>query len=210
MPSNWKSIDKNFPTFTGRESAEQKIMALHNYLYQLREGLQYIFQNLTEDNFNATALKSLSQSQKNAVEEYLMQVNGLLNQISTSVDTLRGEVSDANRLSGRIGTLEEAVTAEGGLQDRVEVLEESANNEEDLQNQVALLNETVSAEGGLQDRIGTLEEVVAGVMLNMDKIKRAITVQEDESVIFGALGKRIDLVGDIYINGVLYSQGETQ
>ena len=210
MPSNWKSIDKNFPTFTGRESAEQKIMALHNYLYQLREGLQYIFQNLTEDNFNATALKSLSQSQKNAVEEYLMQVNGLLNQISTSVDTLRGEVSDANRLSGRIGTLEEAVTAEGGLQDRVEVLEESANNEEDLQNQVALLNETVSADGGLQDRIGTLEEVVAGVMLNMDKIKRAITVQEDESVIFGALGKRIDLVGDIYINGVLYSQGETQ
>ena len=113
-------------------------------------------------------------------------------------------------LQDRIGTLEEAVTAEGGLQDRVEVLEESANNEEDLQNQVALLNETVSADGGLQDRIGTLEEVVAGVMLNMDKIKRAITVQEDESVIFGALGKRIDLVGDIYINGVLYSQGETQ
>ena len=83
MPSNWLSIDSNFPSFTGEESPEQQIRALHNYLFQLREGLQYSLQNLTADNFNATALQNLSDAQKNEVTT----------QLQTSAQTLTDKLA---------------------------------------------------------------------------------------------------------------------
>lgn len=220
MPYNWDSIDNNFPTFTGRESPSQQIKALHDYLYQLREGLRYSLQNLTSDNFNAAAWENLTQAQKDEVTEQLLQMQNLLSQMSTTVESLRGDINDANRISGRVDDLEQVVTGKGGLQEQVTALEETVTGEEGLNtrvakldNRVGILAEAVAGEEGLNTNMAILVEAVLGeegLLVEMEKLRGAVAVQEDESVTFGSQGKRIDLIGDIYINGVLYAQGEIQ
>ena len=52
MPSQFASLDTGFPTFTGRESTEQKVDALHNFTWMLLEYLRYILRNLGPENLN--------------------------------------------------------------------------------------------------------------------------------------------------------------
>jgi len=59
MPTQFSSLDTGFPTFTGRESTEQKVEALHGFTYMLLEYLRYILRNLGPENFNETDLKQM-------------------------------------------------------------------------------------------------------------------------------------------------------
>ncbi|NLB82001.1 MAG: hypothetical protein GX800_10435, partial [Clostridiaceae bacterium] len=56
MPSGISNIDLRFPNFTGQETNDQKLRMILDYLYMLREYLQYLLHNLSPDNFNQTAL----------------------------------------------------------------------------------------------------------------------------------------------------------
>ena len=264
MPSNWLSIDSNFPSFTGEESPEQQIRALHNYLFQLREGLQYSLQNLTADNFNTAALQNLTDAQKNEVTTQLEKVYTQLNQMAAEIDRLSGRVSGTENLSGRMTTAEGEITALKGrvkltegniedladrattaetdiddLQDRMKTaetdigslkgratitegnIENLAGRVKQLEDDQALddLQEAVTGEGGLQERVADLEGAVTGegglqeqmdaTEQELEKISGAVQVADDGSVTVGAEGKPLRLVGQIYINGVLYEQGGT-
>lgn len=247
MPSNWLSIDSNFPSFTGEESPEQQIRALHNYLFQLREGLQYSLQNLTADNFNTAALQNLTDAQKNEVTAQLEKVYTQLNQMAAEIDRLSGRVSGTENLSGRMTTAEGEITAlkgrvkltEGNIEDladrtttaetgiddlkgRMKTAESdigslkgratiTEGNVEDLAGRVKQLEddqtlddlqEAVTGEGGLQEQMDTTEQ-------ELKKISGAVQVADDGSVTVGSEGKPLRLVGQIYINGVLYEQGGT-
>ena len=220
MPSNWLSIDSNFPSFTGEESPEQQIRALHNYLFQLREGLQYSLQNLTADNFNTAALQNLTDAQKNEVTAQLEKVYTQLNQMAAEIDRLSGRVSGTENLSGRMTTAEGEITA---LKGRTKLTEE---NIEDLADRTTAaeggiddLQEAVTGEGGLQERVADLEGAVTGegglqeqmdaTEQELEKISGAVQVADDGSITVGSEGKPLRLVGQIYINGVLYEQGGT-
>lgn len=148
MPSNWLSIDSNFPSFTGEETPEQQIRALHNYLFQLREGLQYSLQNLTADNFNATALQNLTAEQKNEVTTELQKVYTMLNQMAAQIDSLSGRVTGTENLSGRMTTAEGEITA---LKGRVKLTEE---NIEDLADRTTAAETDID---DLQDRMKATE-----------------------------------------------------
>ena len=219
MPSNWLSIDSNFPSFTGEESPEQQIRALHNYLFQLREGLQYSLQNLTADNFNTAALQNMTDAQKNEVTLQLEKVYTMLNQMATQIDNLSGRVSSTENLSGRVTTAEGEITslkgrmktAESGissLKGRSTITEE---NVEDLAGRVKQLEddqtlddlqEAVTGEGGLQEQMDTTKQ-------ELKKISGAVQVADDGSAAVGSEGKVLNLVGKVYINGVLIEQGDT-
>lgn len=217
MPSNWLSIDSNFPSFTGEETPEQQIRELHNYLFQLREGLQYSLQNLTTDNFNTAALKNMTDAQKNEVISQLDKVYAQLNQMSTEIDRLSSRVSGTENLSGRVTTAEGEITslknrmkkAEsdiGSMEERFTITE---GNVEDLAGRVKQLEddqtldnlqETVTGEGGLQEQMDTANK-------EMKKISGAVQVADDGSATVGSEGKVLRLVGQVYINGVLIEQG---
>ena len=53
------NIDQRFPQFKGSETQEQKLRIILDYLFMLREYLQYVLNNLSPDNFNKTALDGL-------------------------------------------------------------------------------------------------------------------------------------------------------
>lgn len=203
MPSNWLTIDTNFPTFTGEESAEQQIRALHNYMFQLREGLQYTLQNLTAENFNATALQNLTDTQKSEVTALLKQVYGTLSQLSNEIDNLNGRISGAENLAGKVTAIEDKTSL---LEDVVESLggwmTETDLTTEDLSKRTEALEDTVIGPGGLTERTEAAE-------IELQKISGAVQVAEDGSTAVGVESKALYLVGEIYINGVLYGQGGT-
>lgn len=247
MPSNWQSIDNNFPSFTGEESPQQQIQMLHNYLFQLREGLKYSLQNLTTDNFNTTALQGLTDAQKEMVAQQLISVQMALNQLSVRIDRISAQIGGVTKewvdgLERRVKELEEDTTAsdmeesisgEGGLQDRmndaeaeIESLTEiAADHEERLQ---AMENDKTLAEtakdhekrlkaleedeslGELQELItgeGGLQSQLTAAIEDLQKITEVIQSGEDGSATIGKEGAALRLVGEIYINGVLFEQG---
>jgi hypothetical protein len=57
MPTQFAALDNGFPSFTGRESTEQKVDALYNYVFLLLENLRYILRNLSPENFNEAEMK---------------------------------------------------------------------------------------------------------------------------------------------------------
>lgn len=225
MPANWTLIDNNFPTFTGKETPQQQIAALHNYMYQLREGLQYSLQNLTAENFNAAALQNLSETQKNEVASQLQQVYNLMNQLSAELDSLSGRVAGVEGLSGRVTTAETEISfldkRVGSAEENIEYLQERAAEaeadladhevrldaaEEGIQELIqsaedlAALEDEVTGEGGLFERVASAEGEVK-------KLSETVQVAEDRSATIGSQGRALHLVGDIYINGVLYGGG---
>lgn len=237
MPSNWLSIDSNFPSFTGEETPEQQIRALHNYLFQLREGLQYSLQNLTADNFNAAALQNLSDAQKNEVTAQLQKVYTLLNQMTGEIDSLSGRVSGTEKLSGRMTTAEGEIEV---LKDRAALTEENIEGLADwtaeTQTDIDKLRERIdTAEPEielLKDRTATIQEnaeslasrvellendqTTEDLQTQMDtaeqslgKISSVVQVADDGSATIGSEEKPLYLLGRVYINGVLYEQGGT-
>ena len=52
MPSALMTLDTGRPNFTGRETTEQKVEALNNYVIMLLENLRYILRNLGPENLN--------------------------------------------------------------------------------------------------------------------------------------------------------------
>lgn len=58
MPTQFAALDTGFPAFTGGESLEQKVEALHSYNYLLLEYLRYILRNLGPENLNTAEMKT--------------------------------------------------------------------------------------------------------------------------------------------------------
>lgn len=240
MPSSLQAIDSNFPTFTGEESPKQQIQAMHNYLFQLREGLQYSLRNLSAENFNAAALENLSESQKSEVANQLTQVYSLLNQLGAKVDSLSGRITGVENLGSRVTDTEEEISyldgrVAGAEQDIEDLTQETSEHEEHLAEldervsavEAALpaleevaadllaLEELISGEGGITEQLEglqadtrTIQEQLNAVAKSQAKTAEAVQVAEDGGITIGAENKRVDLTGEIYINGVLFTQGE--
>ena len=103
MPSQLTAFDNNFPTFTGEETPEEKIWSLQDYLFQLREGLQYSLRNLSAENFNATALKLLTAAQQEDLVKQLQTMQTALDGLEQGLELLTATVQAAENGSVTIG-----------------------------------------------------------------------------------------------------------
>lgn len=202
MPSNWLSIDTGFPSFTGKETPSEQIRALHNYLFQMREGLQYTLQNLTADNFNTAALENMTDGQKTELTEQLEKVYAALNGLSAEMDSLTGRVAGMEHLSGRVTTVEDT------QKDLAEAMAELEGRTED---NAALLAQQKEADADLAQRVADVEGALEELTGRVEELERltAVLKAEDGATTLGAEDTVLNLVGQIYINGVPYEQGES-
>ena len=102
-------------------------------------------------------------------------------------------------LEQRLGSAEGDVTQ---LQEQVSGAEADID---ELQQRTQTLEESVQ---GLTEEGGALERI-AGVEKAQQEISGVIQTGEDGSTTIGKEGTPLYLVGEIYINGVLFEQGET-
>ena len=225
MPSNWQSVDSNFPSFTGEESPTQQIRALHNYLFCLKQELQYSLRNLTAENWNAAALDSLTEDAKQAVAGQLASISGQVAQLKVQVDSLQGRVTDMGDLSKRMDAVEENATyleqrmetAEGNV---VALQETAADHEqrlaaqetavEDLSGRTdAVEADMLTMDADLAALTQTVTDLNAAMQRLQETVDGVIQTPEDGSTTLGKEGGKLYLVGEIYLNGVLLEQGGT-
>ena len=212
MASNWLSVDSNFPTFTGKESPQEQIAKLVDYMVQLTTQLRYSLQNLGTDNWNAKDLEKFASSATADVVKQMKQVSDQLTGIKNTVNNLAARVNEISGVVSRVKDVENTITLiEADTEDhkeRIKALEESVayleqvpeDHEERLQGAEENIETAQADIDELQDRTRSVEETV-------QKLSGAVLV-EDAGTTVGGEGKTVHLVGNIYINGVLY-EGET-
>lgn len=108
MPNSMYGLDAGFPQFTGKESVEQKVNAMYDYLVQLQQNMKYLLLNLGGENFNETELEKLGQVIREPIR--LVVTNG---KQSAEVQLKAGEAV----LSAQMIKFDGVVTFTGGEND---------------------------------------------------------------------------------------------
>lgn len=107
MPSNLLNVDTGFPDLSGNRSTDEKFRMVSDYLYMLREQLQYSMANLGRENFNDSSFDDIAHIINEPVYVRLEDTDGKLSSLIQTVDGFdlrveNGETSSVIRLmSGR-------------------------------------------------------------------------------------------------------------
>lgn len=190
MPSNLFALDSELPSLSGKESPQEQIRKMFNYLVQQKQSLQYLLRNLTADNFNASALETLTSGAKVELSDQLNMMQTALAQLSIKVDALSARVGGAEELAGRLNTLEE--------------------NDELLAAEIAATQEAISALEASVAALSILMDPENGVPARLEQAEQkldVLTVAEDGTISLGAEGTELRLVGRVIINGMVYEGG---
>lgn len=196
MGFDWTPIENSFPTFREDESPMETVKKIHDYLYRLVNQLKYTLQNLDTENWNDAALKVFSESTTKGVSDQAAKLAAQLSQLSGSFNSLSGRVSE---ISNRITKNENEISYLRKDQ------EDDASRLIAAEEQIAL-NQIAIEE--LNTDVESLADAVEELTQSLETLLEAVR-SEEESTVIGAEGKPLYLVGEIYINGVLYDGGAT-
>ncbi len=108
MPSNWLYVDTNFPSFTGKETVNEKIDTIQSYLYVLLENLRYCLHNLDTSNMNQIELNKYVSGITDPVYKRLEDDEGNITQLQLTAQGLDMRITNAE---GDINQLD--ITAKG-------------------------------------------------------------------------------------------------
>lgn len=156
MPSNWLYIDTNFPSFTQRESADDKIETMQDYLFMLVEQLRYTLHNLDLKNMNDAAADAFVKTITDPVYARIEDAEGSITQLAATAEGLAAQVSDAE---GNITQLQ--LTAQG-LQAKVQSLDGSITN---LTADINGLRATVSGKIDGSEAQTLIDQTINGITL---------------------------------------------
>lgn len=175
MPSNWLYIDTNFPTFTGEESANEKINTIQNYMYMLVEQLRYSLHNLDLRNMNQTAVKQYESYLTEPIYAKIEDTDGNVADLQVTAKGLAGRITDAE---GNINGLQ--ITAKGlsaqisNAQGDITTLQATArglssrisNAEGNITTLTATANGLSTSVSNMSGQISTLRQTVNGFQLS--------------------------------------------
>ncbi len=122
MPSNWLYIDTNFPSFTQKESVNDKVETMQDYLFMLVEQLRYTLHNLDLSNMNKTAADGFVKQITDPIYGEIKDAEGNITQVALVAEGLAARIGDAE---GNVTRLQ--ATAKG-LQASVSNLNGSVTN----------------------------------------------------------------------------------
>lgn len=108
MPSNWLYIDTNFPSFTQKESVNDKVETMQDYLFVLVEQLRYTLHNLDLSNMNKTAADEFVKQITDPIYGEIKDAEGNITQVALVAEGLAARIGDAE---GNITQLQ--ATAQG-------------------------------------------------------------------------------------------------
>ncbi|MBQ4491217.1 MAG: hypothetical protein II965_08240 [Pyramidobacter sp.] len=129
------------------------------------------------------------------------QINALLNYITMLVEQLRYSLSNldsSNFNAAALGNIKESAT-----DDLRETLVAISARIAQQQLTLGNLQGRMTALEGLSGRVDDLEDSVAGLQESINTLEAGFAVNSSGNPSIGASGKRTDITGDVYINGVL-------
>ena len=122
MPSNWLYIDTNFPSFTQKESVNDKVETMQDYLFMLVEQLRYTLHNLDLSNMNKTAADEFVKQITDPIYGDIKDAEGNITQLQATAQGLSARIGDAE------GNITQLQATAKGLQASVSNLNGSVTN----------------------------------------------------------------------------------
>lgn len=122
MPSNWLYIDTNFPSFTQKESVNDKVETMQDCLFMLVEQLRYTLHNLDLSNMNKAAADGFVKQITDPIYGEIQDAEGNITQVALVATGLAARIGDAE---GNITQLQATAT---GLQASISNLNGSVTN----------------------------------------------------------------------------------
>lgn len=122
MPSNWLYIDTNFPSFTQKESASDKIETMQDYLFMLVEQLRYTLHNLDLSNMNKTAADEFVKQITDPIYGEIKDAEGNITQVALMAEGLAARIGDAE------GNITQLQATAKGLQASISNLDGAITN----------------------------------------------------------------------------------
>lgn len=122
MPSNWLYIDTNFPSFTQKESVNDKVETMQDYLFMLVEQLRYTLHNLDLSNMNKTAADEFVKQITDPIYGEIKDAEGSITQVALVAEGLAARIGDAE------GNITQLQATAKGLQASVSNLNGSVTN----------------------------------------------------------------------------------
>lgn len=122
MPSNWLYIDTNFPSFTQKESVNDKVETMQDYLFMLVEQLRYTLHNLDLSNMNKTATDGFVKQITDPIYGEIKDAEGNITQVALVAEGLAARIGDAE------GNITQLQATAKGLQASVSNLNGSVTN----------------------------------------------------------------------------------
>lgn len=122
MPSNWLYIDTNFPSFTQKESVNDKVETMQDYLFMLVEQLRYTLHNLDLSNMNKTAADEFVKQITDPIYGEIKDAEGNIAQVALVAEGLAARIGDAE------GNITQLQATAKGLQASVSNLNGSVTN----------------------------------------------------------------------------------
>lgn len=122
MPSNWLYIDTNFPSFTQKESVNDKVETMQDYLFMLVEQLRYTLHNLDLSNMNKAAADGFVKTITDPIYGEIKDAEGNITQVALVAEGLAARIGDAE------GNITQLQATAKGLQASVSNLNGSVTN----------------------------------------------------------------------------------
>lgn len=122
MPSNWLYIDTNFPSFTQKESVNDKVETMQDYLFMLVEQLRYTLHNLDLSNMNKTAADEFVKQITDPIYGEIKDAEGNITQVALVAEGLAARIGDAE------GNITQLQATAKGLQASVSNLDGAITN----------------------------------------------------------------------------------
>ena len=122
MPSNWLYIDTNFPSFTQKESVNDKVETMQDYLFMLVEQLRYTLHNLDLSNMNKAAADGFVKQITDPIYGEIEDAEGNITQVALVAEGLAARIGDAE------GNITQLQATAKGLQASVSNLNGSVTN----------------------------------------------------------------------------------
>ena len=122
MPSNWLYIDTNFPSFTQKESVNDKVETMQDYLFMLVEQLRYTLHNLDLSNMNKTAADEFVKQITDPIYGEIKDAEGNITQVTLVAEGLAARIGDAE------GNITQLQATAKGLQASVSNLDGAITN----------------------------------------------------------------------------------
>lgn len=138
MPSAIPSLDDQFPTLRGDESPREMFSKIVNYLFVMKESLDYTLANLSADNWNTVAWNEMTdeaQAPVTKLAQELSRLATLVAQHSISVNDLTRDMGSTKDrvtvLEGRTSDLDYLLEEIVKLGERLEKIESVIQLEEE-------------------------------------------------------------------------------
>lgn len=122
MPSNWLYIDTNFPSFTQKESVNDKVETMQDYLFMLVEQLRYTLHNLDLSNMNKTATDEFVKQITDPIYGEIKDAEGNITQVALVAEGLAARIGDAE------GNITQLQATAKGLQASISNLDGAITN----------------------------------------------------------------------------------